>query len=83
MCALNEVKGMELKMYKKLKELRKSFGYSCNYMGQKIGVTGTYYYFIESGKRGLSYNNACKIAQIFNLKPDDIFFKDHNNNSVK
>lgn len=37
-------------MYKKLKELRKSFGYSCNYMGQKIGVTGTYYYFIESGK---------------------------------
>ena len=40
-------------MYKKLKELRKSFGYSCNYMGQKIGVTGTYYYFIESGKRGL------------------------------
>lgn len=67
-------------MYIKLKELRKKHGYSCNCMGLKLGITGTYYYLIESGKRVLSYNNACKIAQIFNMKPDDIFFEDHINN---
>ena len=67
-------------MYKKLKNLRKKFGYTCNYMGQQLGVTGTYYYLIENSKRSLSYKNAYKIACIFKLKPDDIFYEDIVNN---
>ena len=68
-------------MYIKLKKLRKKHGYSCNCMGLKLGITGTYYYLLEAGKRSLSYSNACKIAKIFNLKPDDIFYDDYNNNN--
>lgn len=68
-------------MYNKLKKIRKEKGYSYNYIGSIIGITGTYYYLLEAGKRSLSYSNACKIAKIFNLKPDDIFYDDYNNNN--
>lgn len=38
-----------------------------------IGVSKEHYWFIENGKRGLSYEMAVKIAKVFNKKPDDIF----------
>jgi len=38
-----------------------------------IGVSKPYYWQIENGKRGLSYDLAVKIAGVFDKKPDDIF----------
>lgn len=58
----------------KLKNLRKSNGYTCEKMAQMLGMCTAFYWQIENNKRGLYYQTAKKIAAIFNLKPDDIFF---------
>lgn len=41
-----------------------------------IGVSKPYYWQIENGKRGLSYELAVKIAAVFGRKPDEIFLPD-------
>ena len=70
-------------MFKNLREIRNYYGYSCSYMGNQLNITGAYYYQIEVGIRNLSYNLACKIAKIFNMKPDEIFYQDHIKNRLK
>ena len=45
-------------------------------MAIKLGISKPFYWQIENGKRNLSYKMAIKIASIFNMKPDDIFYKD-------
>lgn len=63
--------------YEKLKQLREENGYTCKQIGKMVGITGAYYCQIETGARNLSYNLACKIAKVYNMKPDDIFYEDH------
>lgn len=58
----------------KLKELRNKYGYSMKDMSLKLNISVSYYSLIESKKRNLYYDLAIKIAKIFNLKPDDIFY---------
>lgn len=70
-------------MYTKLRQIRNSHGYSCSYMGSKLNITGAYYSQIETGARNLSYNLACKIAAIFKMQPDEIFYEDHMKNRLK
>ncbi|MDD3453029.1 MAG: helix-turn-helix transcriptional regulator [Bacilli bacterium] len=43
-------------------------------MAKKLGISAPYYYQIENKQRKLSYEMAYKIAIIFNLKPDDLFY---------
>ena len=62
----------------KLKEIRKKHNYTYGFMAQKIGISKPFYWQIENNKRGLSYKMAVKIAKIFNLKPDDIFYDEIN-----
>ncbi len=59
----------------KLKELRKLHKITIKEMAIKIGVSPTYYWQIENKKRNLYYKLAIKIAKVFNLKPDDIFYE--------
>ena len=59
---------------KKLKKLRKKYNYSVKDMADKLNISVAYYSLIENKKRNLYYDLAIKIAKIFNLKPDDIFF---------
>ena len=40
-----------------------------------LKISAFYYFKIENGKRKLDYKMAVKIASIFNLTPDDIFYK--------
>lgn len=61
-------------MLDKLKELRKSKGYSVSYMADKLEISGPFYSQIEHGQRRLSYLMAVKISKIFNMKPDEIFY---------
>ena len=61
---------------KKLKELRIKNNYTYADMAQLIGISATYYWQLENGDRRLYYKMAIKIAKIFNLKPDDIFYND-------
>lgn len=58
----------------KLKKIRLSTGYSLQAMANKLNVSKTFYWQIENKKRRLSYNMAIKIAKIFNMKPDELFF---------
>ena len=57
-----------------LKKLRKKYNYSTKDMAFKLNISVSYYSLIENKKRNLYYDLAIKIADIFNLKPDDIFY---------
>jgi len=58
----------------KLEDLRKKNGYTYQLMADKVGICKAYYWQIEHNNRRLYYDLAKKIAAVFNLKPDDIFF---------
>ena len=62
----------------KLKKMRKKYGYSIKDMANKLNISVSYYSLIENKKRNLYYDLAIKIAKIFNLKPDDIFYNKKN-----
>lgn len=66
-------------MYKKLKELRRSKRLTTEKMGEKLGISKAFYCQIENGKRRLSYEMAVKIAAIFKVRPDTIFYEDYIN----
>lgn len=57
----------------RLKQLRKEKGYTIYDMANKLGITGSYYSQLENKKKRLFYDMACKISDIFNMKPDSIF----------
>ena len=58
----------------KLQHLRKRKNMSCEDMAKELGICKAYYWQIENGNRRLYYDLTLKIAKIFNLKPDDIFY---------
>ena len=58
---------------KKLKELRLQHNLTVKDIAKLIGISPTYYWQIENKDRRLYYELAIKIANIFKLKPDDIF----------
>lgn len=60
-----------------LKELREKEGLSYEDMANKLGISKAYYWQLEHKNRRLYYDMAKKIAEIFKLKPDDIFFEDN------
>ena len=63
-------------MYKKLKELRIKNNMSLIEIANSIGISKTFYFQIENGQRRLLYENAVKIAKIFKVKPDYLFYDD-------
>ena len=60
---------------KKLKKLRIEKGYSIKDMSDFLNISTAYYCLIENKKRNLYYDMAIKIASIFNMKPDELFYK--------
>lgn len=64
-------------MFKKLREKRIQKGYTNQRMAEMLGISKTFYYQIETGSRKLSYEMAIKIADIFNVKPDTLFYNDY------
>lgn len=60
----------------KLERLRIENGYTYQQMADMIGVCKSYYWQLEHNNRRLYYDVAKKIAAIFQLKPDDIFYDD-------
>ena len=65
-----------LKIIEKLQLIRNNKNISYKNMAEMLGVSKTYYWQIENGKRRLTYEFAKRIASIFNLKPDDIFYEE-------
>ena len=62
-----------------LKAIRAKNGYTCEYMANHLNISKPFYWQIENGKRRLSYGMAVKIAKIFKMKPDDIFYENFKN----
>ena len=58
----------------KLKNIRKTFNLTIYDMANLLNITPSYYSLIENKKRKLYYEMAIKIADIFNMKPDSIFY---------
>lgn len=59
----------------KLKKLRIQKNYSIKEMADRLNISTAYYCLIENKKRNLYYDMAVRIADIFNMKPDDLFYK--------
>ena len=59
----------------KLKKLRAQKNYSIKEMADRLKISTAYYCLIENKKRNLYYDMAVRIAEIFGLKPDDLFYK--------
>lgn len=65
-------------MMERLKQKRIEKGLSFQAMASLLGISKTYYWQIEHGLRRLSYDMAIKIAAVFNLKPDELFYFQEN-----
>ena len=61
---------------KKLKEIRMANNYSFEDMANFLNISKAFYWQIENQKRRLNYKMAIRIADVFKLKPDDIFYED-------
>lgn len=58
----------------KLKELRLKNKFTNQIMADSLGISKPYYWQLEHDQKRLSYDMAIKIAKIFHLKPDDLFY---------
>lgn len=58
----------------KLKKLRIKHNISIQEMANILNISYAYYWQLENKTRNLYYNLAVKIAKVFNMKPDDIFY---------
>lgn len=63
----------------KLKQIRLKNGYSCKVMASELNISKAFYWQLENEKRKLSYESAFKIAKIFKLKPDELFYEEFDN----
>ncbi len=64
-------------MNNKLKDLRIKYNYTSKNIADILGISKPFYSQIENGRRRLSYDMAVKIAKIFKMKPDELFYEDH------
>ena len=63
-------------MYNKLKEIRYKKKMTAKEVAEAVGISKAFYCQIENFKRRLSYETAIKIADVFNVKPDYLFYDD-------
>lgn len=61
---------------KVLKEHRLHKNYSCQTMARKLGISKTYYWQIEQGRRRITYDLAIQLAEIFQTTPDTLLYED-------
>lgn len=64
------------KVYQKLKSKRIRRRMSCVDIAKIVGISPAYYSQIENKSRRLYYFMAVKIAKVFNMTPDELFYDD-------
>lgn len=67
----------------KLQQQREKKNLTFREMANILNISKTYYWQLENNKRRLSYDMAVKMANIFNLKPDDLFYEEFEKRSEK
>lgn len=63
----------------KLKKYRLEAKLTNQMMADTLNISKPYYWQIEHDQKRLSYEMAVKIAKIFSLKPDDLFYDEYKN----
>ena len=63
-------------MYSKLKEIRIKNNMTLVDVASRVGISKAFYCQLENGKRRLLYETAVKIASVFNVRPDYLFYND-------
>ena len=58
----------------KLKKIRRKKGFTQKQIAEKLNITVSFYSQIENMKKRLYYDTAIKIADIFNMRPDQLFY---------
>lgn len=61
-------------MINDLKKTRLKKGYSTKIMAEKLNISTAFYNQIENERRKLSYKMAVNISNVFEMKPDDLFY---------
>ena len=69
-------------MKNKLKVLRAEYGWSQEELGNRVGVSRQAINAIERGKFDPSLPLAFKLADLFNMKIEEIFLRDEKNGSL-
>ena len=64
------------KVYQQLKIKRTRQRMSCVDIAKIVGISPGYYSQIENKSRRLYYFMAVKIAKVFNMTPDELFYDD-------
>lgn len=67
---------MKKSRYSTLTKLRKQNHLSMADIANQLDISTAYYCQLETKKKRLSYEMAIRIANVFHLTPDDIFFDD-------
>lgn len=67
----------------KLKEYRLKFNYTYQSMADLLFISKPYYWQLENGRRRITYEMAFNIANIFNVRPDEIFYDEFKNMKIK
>ena len=58
----------------KLKKIRLKNKFTNQFMADILGISKPYYWQLEHDQKRLTYEMAIKIANIFHLKPDELFY---------
>lgn len=66
----------------KLKKYRLDAKLTNQMMADILKISKPYYWQIEHNQKRLSYEMAVKIAKIFNLKPDELFYDEYKNKKI-
>ena len=69
-------------MLNKLRETRLKHNYTHQQMADFLNISKPFYWQIETEKRSFKYSMAVKIAAIFNMKPDEIFYANSMDNEL-
>lgn len=59
-----------------LRRYRERNGYSFQKMADLVGISKAFYWQIEHNQRRMTYELSMRIAKVFDLKPDDLFYED-------
>ena len=62
------------KINEKLQKARKTYNLSYLDVAKEVGICKSYYWQIENGNRRVYYDLAIKIANVFQKKPDELFY---------
>lgn len=68
---------------KRIRELRKSKGYTQEYLAEKIGIGTANISYIENGKFAPAPENIEKIASVLNVQPYELFMFEPLKNKIE